>query len=91
MALSGGYDSQLILWDIELGQAIRRIEGIQGLPHVDFSSTGDMALSASGDKVQLWRLDLTQETLLTWIAENRYVPELTCQQQTQYNVKPLCE
>jgi hypothetical protein len=29
--------------------------------------------------------------LLSWIAANRYVPELTCQQRVQYRIEPLCE
>ena len=45
-----------------------------------------------GDPISVsqWRID-NQEELLAWIAENRYVRDLTCDERTTYNIEPLCE
>lgn len=43
------------------------------------------------DTVREWRVDLDNAALIEWVAANRYVPELTCEQRALYNVEPLCE
>lgn len=37
-----------------------------------------------------WRLD-TQEALVDWMQANRYVRDLSCEERTLYQIKPLCE
>lgn len=39
--------------------------------------------------LQWWRLD-SQDNLINWIEDNRYVREFTCQERELYNIAPLC-
>ncbi|MBU1746716.1 MAG: hypothetical protein KKA73_03430 [Chloroflexi bacterium] len=93
VVLSAGGDGVVILWDMESGEALRRYQGHQGnILGAVFTPGGHTILSAAIDStVREWRMDLDYDDLLVWIAANRYVPELTCQQRAQYHVEPLCE
>jgi WD40 repeat protein/DNA-binding SARP family transcriptional activator len=93
MVLSAGGDGVIILWDMESGEALRRYEGHQGnILGAVFTPGGRTILSAAVDStLREWRVDLDYDALSAWIAANRYVPELTCQQRAQYHVEPLCE
>ena len=64
----------------------RRIE-VTGLC---FTPGGKTILSAGADlTVREWRVDATQDELLAWIRDNRYVPELTPEQRAMYQVDLL--
>ncbi|MBN1977066.1 MAG: hypothetical protein JW918_06660 [Anaerolineae bacterium] len=91
--ISAGTDNVIILWDVESGTALRRYQGHQGaITGIVPTPGGRTILSAAVDgTVREWRVDLDYDDLLAWIAANRYVPELTCQQRAQYHVEPLCE
>ena len=93
LALSGSQDGDVRLWDVNQGTLLRRFIGHNGpVSDVAFSRDGKIAVSASDDQtVRLWRIDASQEELLTWIEDNRFVPELTCAQRERYQVEPLCE
>jgi WD40 repeat protein len=92
VVLSAGGDGVIILWDIESGEALRRYEGHQGnILGAVFTPGGRTILSTAVDStVREWRVDLDYDDLLAWIEANRHVSELTCQQQAQYHVEPLC-
>ena len=87
-AVSAGTDNVIILWDIESGTALRRYHGHQGgITGIAVTPGGRTILStAADDTVREWRLDLDDEALMAWIADNRYVPELTAQQREQYHI-----
>jgi WD40 repeat protein/serine/threonine protein kinase len=93
IVVSAGQDGRVILWDIESGQELRSFDGHDGTPitSLDFSPDGRYTLSGdtSGDVIR-WQIDTT-ESLIAWAQENRYIPELTCEQRAQYQVTPLCE
>jgi WD40 repeat protein len=93
LALSGAYDGSLMLWNVAEGVALRRYAGLNkpivGLAFVP--DGGSFLVAADDDAVHEYRIDATQDDLLAWVAANRYVPELTCQQRQQYHVEPLCE
>ena len=78
------------LLQTDSGEVIRRYVG-----HADslsFTADGDYAIVGfSSGEVGLWRIDATLDNLLTWVRENRYIPELTCEQRTLYRVEPLCD
>jgi WD40 repeat protein/tRNA A-37 threonylcarbamoyl transferase component Bud32 len=96
LAASGSSDASVILWDTESGESLRRYWGhdkaVLGLA---FSPDGETLFSggdqSSYESVREWRVDASQEDLQDWIAVNRYVPELTCEQRERYHVEPLCE
>jgi WD40 repeat protein len=93
IVLSAGGDGVVILWDMASGEALRRYEGHQGnVLGAVFTPGGRTILSAAVDStVREWRMDLDYDDLVAWIAANRHVSELTCQQRVQYHVEPLCE
>jgi hypothetical protein len=73
--------------------ALRRYAGLKkpvvGLAFVPGGHSFLMA--ADDDAVHEYRLDATQDDLLAWVAANRYLPELTCQQRQRYGIEPLCD
>jgi WD40 repeat protein len=83
----------IILWDIVSGKELQRHNLHNGLSfQVAFSPGSDILYSVSDDETLVaWRLgDPSLPALLTWIDENRYVRELTCEERAQYNIEPLC-
>jgi len=87
--LSGGADNTIILWDIESGQILRRYRGhsssVFGLAFTPGSRT--ILSTAAEDTVCEWRVDLDNDALTAWAKVNRYVPDLTDQQRTQYHME----
>jgi WD40 repeat protein len=89
--LLGGGDGTSSLWRIDTGEAIRRYGGGFAFSP-NFSPDGKHAVIGFRDgKVELWRIDATLDELLTWTENNRYLPEVTCEQRLFYNLEPLCE
>jgi len=93
LAVSGAADGSLLLWDIVEGVALRRYAGLNkpvvGLAFVP--DGGSFLVAADTDAVHEYRADATQDDLLAWVAANRYLPELTCQQRERYRIEPLCD
>jgi WD40 repeat protein len=91
MALFGSEDGTLLMWDLETGEAVRRLTGHSAdVRDVIFPQNGQMLLSASDDQsVIMWRFD-PLESLLEWTRHNRYVRELNCAERQQYHVASGC-
>jgi WD40 repeat protein/tRNA A-37 threonylcarbamoyl transferase component Bud32 len=93
LAVSGATDGSLLLWDVAEGVALRRYVGLTK-PIVGLAFTPDgrsFLVAADDDAVHEYRVDATQQDLLAWIAANRHIPELTCQQRERYRIEPLCD
>jgi WD40 repeat protein/serine/threonine protein kinase/DNA-binding XRE family transcriptional regulator len=90
--LGGSADNTTILWDLQTGQVIRRYTGANaGVFSAAFKPDGRAAVVTFADgSVALWRIDTSLEELVTWTHANRYVPELTCEQQALYQLEPKC-
>ena len=78
----------VIMWDLETGEEVQRFEGhtfwVRG---VDFSPDGTQVISSSGDgTVRLW--NVVGGDLFEWIANNRYVRELTPEEREQFRLAP---
>jgi WD40 repeat protein/class 3 adenylate cyclase/energy-coupling factor transporter ATP-binding protein EcfA2 len=94
--LSSGWDGTLFLWDLETGQLIRRFASYENgfIMDIAISPDGRAALvSGTNSAVILWRLDLpsSADGVREWIATNRYVRELTCEERETYRITPLCD
>lgn len=91
--LSASMDDSLRLWDAETGDEIARFNGhTEAVTSVTFSADGRTALSGSTDKsLRLWRTFRSLSEMIEWSQENRYVRELTCEEQVKYLVSPQCE
>ena len=88
---SGGLTFRL--WDLATGAELRRHHAHNALSfQAAFSPDGQTVYSVSADEtLAAWRIgDPSLPTLLAWIAANRYVRELTCDERAQYGVAPLC-
>jgi len=91
LARSG--DNILIMWDVATGDVRRRFEGPTEsnlIGRAPFSPNGQTILSASDDgTLILWRND-SLEQLQAWTLQNRYVPDLTCEQRITYDLPSTC-
>jgi WD40 repeat protein/DNA-binding CsgD family transcriptional regulator len=89
--LGGSDDGMSSLWDIETGDELRRY-GNGWVMRFDFTPDGSEALAGYRDgTLEMWRIDSTLEELKSWTENNRYIPDLTCEQRELYNVEPLCD
>jgi WD40 repeat protein len=95
LALTSGMDGTLKLWNLERGHMIREFSGTEGAPVFDIAISPDglTALSGSADTTIIqWRLlNPSQEALKNWIALNRYVRPLSCEERDRYRIEPLCK
>src|SRR5690606_15289705 len=91
--LSGSDDGTLILWDVRTGERLHTFEGhTRTVSDITFSPDGQTALSGSWDHtLMLWRVWESPNSLLHWVVNNRYVPELTCEQRVLYGVDVQCD
>ena len=84
----------VILWDLASGAEMRRHDVHDSqVFHLTFSPDDKTVYSVSTDETLVaWQVgDPPLEGLLAWIAVNRYVQELTCDERALYGVKPLCK
>ena len=86
--VSGSTDGTIILWDAETGEILQRFDGHDGAVYsVTFSPSGDKILSGSADGTTiLWRIDDLPQ-LQNWVRENRYLPELSCDERDSYGLE----
>ncbi|MGB5846717.1 MAG: WD40 repeat domain-containing protein, partial [Anaerolineales bacterium] len=92
--LSSGLNGNLFLWDVETGEVIREFNANFLIVDIDMDAHGSLGISPGpNNSAILWRLDLPSEVqeLREWIAENRYVRELSCEERVTYSIEPQCE
>jgi WD40 repeat protein len=91
---SSAFGGILYLWEIESGAELYRLNSRELVMDIDISPDGKLGISpGSNNTAILWNLDLPIELdeVKAWIAENRYVRELTCEERATYSITPLCE
>jgi WD40 repeat protein len=89
--LSGSGDGTTLWWNVETGDVIRRYSNA-GVYQPAFGPDGrTVFVGFRGESPELWRIDDMLDELLEWTQENRYIPELTCEQRELYRVLPLCD
>jgi WD40 repeat protein/serine/threonine protein kinase/DNA-binding SARP family transcriptional activator len=92
-AVSGSQDGMLIVWDLAKGEPVRQITVHKGVVHnVSFTLDGKSIWSASdaGDVILLNPI-LSLDDLFSWIGNNRYIPELPCDQRLLYGLVSKCD
>jgi WD40 repeat protein/transcriptional regulator with XRE-family HTH domain len=92
--VSSSETGEIILWEFSTGEELYRLEThVQGINSVTFSPDGKRVYSfSSSGLLTQWQIPgLSQDALLNWIPANRYVPQLTCEERSYYQVKPLCK
>jgi WD40 repeat protein/transcriptional regulator with XRE-family HTH domain len=88
-----GSENEVILWDFATGQELHKLTAHkQPIYGVTFSPDSQTAFSVSTDGLLVqWKIaEKNLPELLDWIQKNRYVAPLTCEQKSQYLIKPLC-
>lgn len=92
LVVSGSADGTVIVWDVANGEQLRHYTGHNdSVSSVAFSPDGNTIVSSSDDgTIILWGYDTLKE-LQQWVLENRYLPELTCQQRTTYGLSPCVD
>jgi WD40 repeat protein/DNA-binding SARP family transcriptional activator len=93
LALTSGMDGSLMLWDLEEGALIRRTVGHGTIFDINLAPDGQTVFFGSSDTtITQWRFGYPSlETLKTWVAANRFLPELTCAEREMYQIEPLCD
>jgi WD40 repeat protein len=89
-SVSGG---TLHLWDVESGDELLRFNSNCYNLYIDMNPDGQYAVTCGPNNVAiLWdlRLPIEVNEVVEWIAANRYVRELTCEERAKYGVAPLC-
>jgi WD40 repeat protein/transcriptional regulator with XRE-family HTH domain len=86
-ALFGAGTTALALWDVAGGQELRRFDTAGALVYsAVFSADGQSILAGATDgTLRLWRID-SLASLLDWIAQHRYIPELSDAQRNYYQL-----
>jgi WD40 repeat protein len=82
------------LWDLATGESIGYFSppAIGEIVRCAISPDGQLAAISVDETIILYKLDVLSYTeLLDWIAENRYVRELTCEERELYRIEPLCD
>jgi WD40 repeat protein/serine/threonine protein kinase len=91
LLFGGNLNGTNSLWRIETGEEIRRYKDGFTIS-LNFIPDGYHSVVGFHDgTVELWRIDSTLDELLSWTQNNRYIPDLTCEQRELYRVEPLCE
>lgn len=95
LMLTSGMNGRLRLWNLITGDMIREFGYSEPAMVYDISMSPDSltALSSSVDQmVTQWSLRTPSlDELRAWIAANRYVRELTCDERARYQIEPLCQ
>ncbi|MCL4247969.1 MAG: WD40 repeat domain-containing protein [Anaerolineae bacterium] len=92
LIVSASDDTTILVWDRVSGEILRRVTGYRApVRSVAYRPDGSGFISGGDDgTLRGWRLD-DVDALAQWLADNRYVPALTCAERAQYQVEPLCE
>jgi WD40 repeat protein len=90
-AISSSFDGTIRLWNVDSGAELLRYDGHQGgVRSVAFSPDNHTFISASEDTtLREWRVDSFDEVIL-WAYDNRYIPELSCEQRQFYRIGTQC-
>jgi WD40 repeat protein len=93
-AFSCDEDGTSILWDLATGESVGHFNtpAVGGIVRCAISPDGQLAAVSVDETIILYQLDvLFHAELLDWIAANRYVRELTCEERELYRIEPLCD
>lgn len=91
--LTSSLDGTVILWDAQTGQRLRTYVATSNPLNLQaiFTPDGQTIISGANDMLTIWDASPLSVDLETWVTENRYIPDFTCEQRALYIIEPLCE
>jgi WD40 repeat protein len=94
LMLTSGMNGVLRLWDLETGELVREFGYSKPAVVFDNSLSPDGHTAITGSIDQTITLSAIANTslrvLLDWIAANRFVREVSCEERERYQIQPLC-
>lgn len=87
---------EVVVWDFDTMQEVKRFDvsyALNGFLTVAYDISGDSIYIAGPYSELVFEMEVADEPLAelrTWVLENRYIRDFTCEKRAQYNVEPLC-
>ena len=93
LIMTAGVDGRIILWDAETGDVVHIFSVIHDpfWMSATFSPDGTQIVSSANDIMTFWDITNLPDDYATWVTENRYIPDFTCEQRALYTIEPLCD
>lgn len=93
LIMTASFDGRIMLWDAETGDLVHIFALIDDpfQTVATFSPDGTEIVSSANDILTFWDITDLPDDYETWVRENRYIPEFTCEQRALYIIEPLCE
>ena len=93
LIMTASLDGRVILWDAETGELVYIFvlvdESFQTV--ATFSPDGTQIVSSANDILTFWDITNLPDDYESWVQDNRYIPDFTCEQRILYTIEPLCE
>ncbi|MEJ2486272.1 MAG: BTAD domain-containing putative transcriptional regulator [Anaerolineales bacterium] len=93
LAITSSADGTIMIWDLKAGKLVRRFDEQGSISGIAIAQNWETLYYSSPDgTITLLRIDdPSLEELKTRIEENRYLPELSCDERKLYHLEPLCD
>ena len=93
LILTASLDGRIMLWDAETGDPVHIFAHIQNPFRMvaSFSPDGLQIVVSGNDILSFYDISNLPDDYQTWVEENRYIPDFTCEQRATYHIQPLCE
>lgn len=89
--LTASSDGKMILWDAQTGARLWTYAATDTTYlTAAFSPDGQEIASAADDIITIWDASPPGVDLETWVTQNRYIPDFSCEQRALYRLEPLC-
>jgi len=93
ISVSNATTDNVTLWDAQTGDVLYNYTDHSATVNsLAISPDGRTLFTGSNDKtISIAALPGSMDQLRTWIGQNRYVPDFSCDERQQYVIEPLCK
>jgi len=93
LIVTASHDGRIIVWDAQTGEKLYIFVVASEAPYLRavFSPDGSQVVSGANDMLTFWDITDLPDDYTSWVTENRYIPEFTCDQRDLYQIEPLCD
>jgi WD40 repeat protein/DNA-binding CsgD family transcriptional regulator/energy-coupling factor transporter ATP-binding protein EcfA2 len=94
-AAAGDRWGQIMIWDLKTGDLLHVVDS-NGWPteRLEFTPDGTYLISSSSNaETRVWRVPpyTSIEEMVSWLQNNRYIREFTCEERFEFNIQPMCD